>query len=302
MRKAVIDLGTNTFHLLIAEIQNGQIHELYKNQIPVKLGEGGIDKQLIAAAAFERGQRALEEFRATLNQWDCKELRVVATSAIRNASNGDLFIEEAKKRSQIEIKTISGLEEAKWIARGVMHSLPPMESPYLIMDIGGGSVEFILCHQGEIKHKQSIDIGAARLLAKFNPSDPLNRVDLALITNYLEEKLSGVIHQAQHLGASILVGSAGSFESILELIEDLKGPLKPINPACYTIALEDFAEIHQRLLVSTKVERENMKGLADYRVEMMVLASILIDTVLSMGRISSLYCSTHSLKEGVLLG
>lgn len=302
MRKAVIDLGTNTFHLLIAEIDGEHIHEVYKSQIPVKLGEGGIDQHLIAAASFERGQRALEEFRIELDKRDCNDLRVVATSAIRNASNGTDFIEEAWKRSRIQIETITGLEEAEWIAKGVMHSLPTMPSPYLIMDIGGGSVEFILCKDKNILHKQSIDIGAARLLAKFQPQDPISKSDQGLIKNFLEEKLSGIIHQAQHYQAHILVGSAGSFESILELIEDNNGILNPINPSFFLINLNDFAQIHQHLLRSTKAERELMKGLADYRVEMMVLASILIDTVLRMGRMEDMYCSTHSLKEGVLLG
>ena len=153
-----------------------------------------------------------------------------------------------------------------------------------------------------ILHKQSIDIGAARLLAKFKPQDPISKSDQGLLKNFLEEMLSGIIHQSQHYQAHILVGSAGSFESILELIEEVKGSLKPISPACFPIDLADFAHIHQRLLHSTKAERMRMKGLADYRVEMMVLASILIDTVLQMGRIREMYCSTHSLKEGVLLG
>jgi len=301
MRKAVIDLGTNTFHLLIADIEGGKIEEVYKNQIAVRLGEGGIDQQLIAPAAFERGQKALAEFRKILNERNCDKLHVVATSAIRNASNGAQFIEEAWNRSQLKIETISGLEEAEWIAKGVMYSLPIMPSPYLIMDIGGGSVEFILCKDQDILHKQSIDIGAARLLAQFQPSDPINATEQALLKSYLEEKLSGIIHKAHHYQAHYLVGSAGSFESILELIEDKKGELRGINPRCFPISLSDFHTIHQSLLHSTKSERERMKGLADYRVEMMVLASILIDTVLTMGRITEIYCSTNSLKEGVLL-
>lgn len=301
MRKTVIDLGTNTFHLLISEREGEEISEISKIQIAVKLGEGGIEFGRIAPAAFERGQKALEEFRKVVDQYPCEEIHVIATSAIRSAENGKDFIREAAKRSGFQITCISGMEEAEWIAKGVFHSLPTMSHPYLIMDIGGGSVEFILCEGKNIIHKQSLDIGAARLLARFKPSDPILASELALLKSYLEENLSGLMHQAQELEVTTLVGSAGSFESILELVSDLPDyESRSIGPACFIIPMEAFDRVYEQLLASTREERERMKGLADYRVEMMVVSSVLIDTVIKMARIDKIYCSLYSLKEGVL--
>lgn len=301
MRKAVIDLGTNTFHLLISERDGEHIREISKIQIAVKLGEGGIEFGRIAPAAFERGQQALEEFRKVVDQFPCEEIHVIATSAIRSAENGKEFISEALNRSGFKITTISGMEEAEWIAKGVFHSLPTMSHPYLIMDIGGGSVEFILCEGKNILHKQSLDIGAARLLARFKPSDPILPSELALLKSYLEENLSGLMHQTQEMDVSTLVGSAGSFESILELVSDLPDyESRSIGPACFIIPMEAFDQVYGQLIISTKTERERMKGLADYRVEMMVVSAVLIDTVIKMARIDKVYCSLYSLKEGVL--
>ncbi|MHB1279588.1 MAG: Ppx/GppA phosphatase family protein, partial [Bacteroidia bacterium] len=133
MRKAVIDLGTNTFHLLISEREGEEISVISKIQLAVKLGEGGIEFGRIAPAAFERGQKALEEFRKMVDQFPCEEIHVIATSAIRSAANGKEFIREAAKRSGFQITCISGLEEAEWIAKGVFHSLPTMSHPFLIM-------------------------------------------------------------------------------------------------------------------------------------------------------------------------
>jgi exopolyphosphatase/guanosine-5'-triphosphate,3'-diphosphate pyrophosphatase len=303
MRKAVIDLGTNTFHLLITEQEGEQIREISKIQIAVKLGEGGIEFGRIAPAAFERGQLALEEFRKIINTYPCEEIHVIATSAIRTAENGQDFIRDALKRSGFSITCISGMEEAEWIAKGVFHSLPTMSHPYLIMDIGGGSVEFILCEGKTILHKQSLDIGAARLLARFKPSDPILTSELQLLISYLEESLSGLMHQTQEAGAMTLVGSAGSFESILDLVSDLPDyESRAIGPACYMIPMEAFEQVYAQLLASTRAEREQMKGLADYRVEMMVVSSVLIGTVIKMARIEKVYCSLYSLKEGVLFG
>ena len=162
--KAIIDLGTNTFHLLIAEVRNGLINEYFKLQIPVKLGKGGIGDNLITEDAFKRGLTALSEFRKYIDQFEIKEVHAFATSAVRSAKNGDEFIFKAKKYYQIEINAICGDDEAALIYEGVKHSFNLPEENILVMDIGGGSVEFIIGQKEDIFWKHSFNIGAARLV------------------------------------------------------------------------------------------------------------------------------------------
>ena len=305
MRKAVIDLGTNTFHLLIADNVEGKVHPLHKKQLAVKLGEGGINRDHIAPAAFERGIQALEQFRLDLNAFQVETYEAVGTSAIRGATNREAFLAAAKTRAEIEIRCISGLEEANYIAKGVLSDLPPLGGSILIMDIGGGSVEFILSNPSDEKSiidRFSLDLGAARLLEKFQPSNPMLPSEYALLRNYLEEKLSGLMHRVNSEQIRFLVGSAGSFESILDLIRDLnKKEPKPLGENCFEISPEDFHQVNQVLIASTREERIGMRGLADFRVEMMVVASILIETVFAMMRGERMFCSLHSLKEGLML-
>ncbi len=300
MRKAVIDLGTNTFHLLVADIADSRFHVVFRRQIPVKLGEGGIHEGYITDEAFARGLAALQEFRKDLDRLSCLDYRCVATSAIRGATNGLSFIEAAGETAQLHIEAIDGKEEARYIANGVRHSLPDSwDNPYLIMDIGGGSVEFIVMSPDRILHLESYDIGAARLVTRFHREDPIGKAELSLLRQHLSESLSGLMHRCRHLGIRHLVGSAGSFESILQLVHNRYE--EPDDPCLFEeIPLEDFHRIHDKLVKSRYSERESMPGLADFRVEMMVVASVLIDTVIRMAGIEHLFCSAYSLKEGLL--
>ena len=159
---AIIDLGTNTFHLLITEI-NGTVGpgNICKKTIPVKLGHNGINQGVIHADAFLRGIKALENFHQLIIQHGVKQVKAMATAAIRNASNGDEFIAEVKKKTGIKIEMIDGETEARLIYAGVREAVKLGTETGLIMDIGGGSVEFIICNSTKIFWKRSFPLGAA---------------------------------------------------------------------------------------------------------------------------------------------
>src|SRR6185312_9793738 len=145
-RVAVIDLGTNTFHLLIAERGVGEVNELVRCEVAVKLGEGGINQGLIQPAAFERGIEALRDFHSVILQHGVEQVRALATSALRNAANGREFIGRIKNETDIKIELIDGGAEAEFIFKGIKASECLSDRGNLIVDIGGGSVEFIICN------------------------------------------------------------------------------------------------------------------------------------------------------------
>ena len=152
---AVLDLGTNTFNLLLAECQGNSWSEVFACRIPVKLGQGAIHEGFIAADRFARGIDALIVYRQMLHNYGCSKSVVLATSAIRDAENGKRFIEAAKEFAGFDIRAISGDEEAELIYDGVIQSLPQSEDTDLIMDIGGGSTEFIIGSSGKILWKMT---------------------------------------------------------------------------------------------------------------------------------------------------
>ncbi|HEX2899850.1 MAG TPA: hypothetical protein VHS96_09040, partial [Bacteroidia bacterium] len=148
---AIIDLGTNTFHLLIAEIDEREDFKiLEKFKEPVELGEHGLDSGRISDAAFERGLQAIRRLQQIISMRQITEVRAFATSAIRSASNGKDFIATVKAETGMEVKIINGNEEASMIYEGVRNGIQmPPDQDVLVLDIGGGSVEFIVARDGK---------------------------------------------------------------------------------------------------------------------------------------------------------
>ena len=190
MPLAIIDCGTNTFHLLIVEAKaNGKFKIIFKTKAVVKLGEAGITKRFISAAPFERGLSALKSFAVKIKEYQAEQIYAFATAALRKAKNGKEFIALAEKQTRIKIELISGSREAELIYYGVREAVNMQEQTSLIVDIGGGSTEFIIANQRKIFWKHSYELGAALLLEKFKPSDPITESELGEIHTYLQQTL-----------------------------------------------------------------------------------------------------------------
>lgn len=299
--KAVIDLGTNTFHLLIAEVEEAKRRIIFRKQIPVKLGEGGINSGYISEAAYARGLAAMLEIRSLLDEYRVDSLSAFATSAIRSANNGVMFIQEVKQVTDIDINIIDGITEARYIFQAIYKSMPLGEEQVLVMDIGGGSVEFIIGNKDGITWEHSYDIGAARLVERFHKSDPITQDEVEALNSYLHEVLATLKYACEQYKVKTLIGSAGSFESIADLINEQFNEyfLEGEETWC-ELPIEKYKMINQLLLLSTTAQRKQLKGLTSFRVEMMVVASLMINFVIDEMGIDTLMCSSFSLKEGVL--
>ena len=163
---------------------------VYNESIAVKLAEGGIQKGYISEAAFDRGLTALKEFKKTIDLYQVKTVRAVATSALRTSINGSDFLEKIKSEIGINPEIITDDREAELIYLGVSSAINCFDEKYLIIDIGGGSVEFIICNQKEIFWKRSYDIGAARLMEQFHHSDPISVADINKLNLYFPDPSS----------------------------------------------------------------------------------------------------------------
>lgn len=295
---AILDLGTNTFQLLIANIIKNKPMLVYNESIAVKLAEGGIQKGYISEAAFDRGLTALKEFKKTIDLYQVKTVRAVATSALRTSINGSDFLEKIKSEIGINPEIITGDREAELIYLGVSSAINCFDEKYLIIDIGGGSVEFIICNQKEIFWKRSYDIGAARLMKQFHHSDPISVADINKLNLYLESTLSELKIQSNIHKPELLIGSAGAFESFAALI-DSNFEVSFENPE-KTIDLQDFAYISEIILNSSHAERSKNIAIIPVRTDMIVMATLITKFVLNEFLIKSLKLSTYSLKEGLL--
>ncbi len=302
MKIAVIDLGTNTFNLLIVEVNSDKTYStLFQTKISVKLAEGGMNEGFIADAAFNRGIDAFKTHFATIQKYKTDKIYSLATSAIRSTSNGLEFVERIKKETGIAIQVISGDREAELIYYGVRSAVQMTDEASLIIDIGGGSTEFIIANKNQIFWKQSFLLGAARLLEMFPPSDPIKDEEINVFINYLAKELKPLFEAIKKYPVKELLGSSGSFDSLAEMIAHrFYSPEILDNKTEYTFDLEDCEKIYDVILKSTNVERLHMKGLVAMRVDMIVVSSIIVNFVIRSFEIQKMRLSTYSLKEGVL--
>ncbi len=302
MKLAVIDLGTNTFNLLIAEVDENSTYKILLNiKEGVKLGEGGINKKFITEPAFQRGIDAVGRHFERMKPYHVDRVLAFATSAIRDAANGKKFTNELKKRFNVEIKTISGDKEAELIYKGVKQTLSFHDKRFIILDIGGGSNEFIIASDEGILWKRSFKLGMARLLEKFQPSNPITTKEISDIEKYLDEELRDLFVQVHEFKPEIFVGASGSFDSFVALLT-AEGFLHYQNDDfIHAVPLEIYAKLHQKLIQSTSLQRMQMQGLEPVRRDMIVLATIFVNFVLKKTGLTTMYQSGYSLKEGAIL-
>jgi len=301
MQVAIIDLGTNTFNLLIAELTTTESYRvIFNTKLPVRLGKGGINNNTLMPDALERGINTLAEYKKIIDEYKIDKVFAFATSAIREAINGTEFIKKAGDIG-IDVTIISGDKEADLIYKGVQLAVDIGSHPALIMDIGGGSTEFIIADKYKIYWKQSFLLGVSRILEKFNPSDPVSENESMQIESYFREKLTPLLKAVKEFPVTELIGSSGSFDSFADIIlhkfhepDNLKGKTE------YVFDLKEVEQIFKELLVSDREQRRNTKGLIEMRADLIVMAVLLTRFVLKEIKLTKMRLSTYALKEGVM--
>ncbi len=290
---AVIDLGTNTFNLLIANLEPTAFQTLYHTKIGVALGMGGINEKRIADEAIDRALEALQLYKAKCDEYEVEEIRAFGTSAIRDAVNGEEFCALVYRQTGITVTVISGLEEAQLIHQGVKWSYDYVQ-PAVIMDIGGGSTEFILADNEGIRKAVSLNIGVSRIYQQLQLNDPINAEDIQTIENWLEHHAEGKLDDMQ---CDILIGSSGTFETLHEVYFQQKFP---DSHACIPMTVDELRNVLTHIMQSTLEERKQNQYIIPIRQIMIPIASVKINWVLKKLGVKQLLISPYSLKEGAL--
>lgn len=294
MRKAIIDLGTNTFNLLIADVNGKDISILHAEKEGVALGMGGINDKRISIEAWERAFQTLSRYLEICHLLKVENIQAYGTSAVRDAENGNHFQETLKEELSLDLRIISGEEEADLIYRGVS-ALHSFEEEGVIVDIGGGSTEIIHADCTGVKHARSFDIGVSRIYQKFKLNDPLSKEDEKRIVSFLEEKVGNYF---QDKSAGTLVGSSGSFETFYELIHQQHFPKAS---TIFEVEMSDFKRVLEEVKRSTLAEREKNEFIIPIRKIMAPITAVKTEWLLEKLQIEKLLISPYSLKEGALL-
>ncbi|MDP4798256.1 MAG: hypothetical protein NWR50_05265 [Crocinitomicaceae bacterium] len=293
MRKAIIDLGTNTFNLLIADVFASHFELVHSEKDGVALGMGGINHNRIADEALVRGFNAIKLFKSVCSDYQVQEIRAFGTSALRDASNSSEFLHKVQSELEIEIQIISGELEAELIYKGVKWTYDFVE-PAVVMDIGGGSTEFVFADANGITDLVSINIGVSRIYQHFHFSDPLSKDDVSSIEAWLDERADGFFDGKQE---HILIGASGSFETFYELIHNEPFPSK-IDAV--EISISELNESLAVIISSTQEERNLNDWIIPIRKRMAPIAAVKTRWVLNQLDIQRVFISPCSLKEGAL--
>lgn len=291
-RVAIIDIGTNTFNLLIVDRGDSDYKNVYSERIGVGLGHGGINSSIIAPAAFKRGLDCLKKYADTCSTHQVTSIFAFGTSALRAAENSDKFISETEKLTNIKIEILSGQAEANLIYKGINLGYD-FKQKSVVMDIGGGSTEFILADTNGVIEKHSFEIGASRINQLFDFGESFTNKDVLKIENYLEEKIGNLLNG---FSTDILVGSSGSFETFYELAHQKPYPAHEYHRVDLGLMIETLDQI----IKSSLTERKNNPLIIQIRQEMLPIAAIKTKWALRKMNCKMVIISPYSLKEGAI--
>ena len=297
MRIAVIDLGTNTFNLLVRDTLDHE--EVHAMKIPVKLGQGGILKKQISKEAMDRGMQALKKYSQITKALDVDQVYAFGTSALRDAENRDEFTSAVKQAYGLHVNVISGSEEAELIFEGVKYGIDLSKGTNLIMDIGGGSTEFILTENNAIIWSESFQIGSSRLADQFKVSDPVKPEEILEINEFLDQALNNLWTAIKSHPVDQLIGSSGSFETLAQVCLAQRGQGNETPSNGFEVSLDEYQQVIKYILESSLKERLNDPAIINMRADMIVLAAILLHRTIEKLHINQIKLSNFALKEGV---
>ncbi len=300
MRAAVFDLGSNTFNLLIFESSGkGKYRVLHRSELPVKIGEGSYVSRNLQPEAMDRGLTVLKEHFIAIKKWNPDIIKATGTAALRNAKNAGEFLSQVKSTFGIDVELIDGNRESELIYKGVHLSYPFDIGNFIIVDIGGGSCEFIIAGHQHIHFQKSYDIGVSRILEEIAPHDPVSSDEVIVIEKLIDYELHDLFEiSARHL-VHTMIGASGSFETFTSMLFPTYEQLKKMEH-CHELDLSSLYQLYLGLLKSKEKDRINMRGLPAMRVDTIVIASVLVNYIIHKLRIRNLLQSDFALKEGIM--
>lgn len=303
MRLAIIDIGTNTINLAIATISDkGNSYQIiYSGKEAARLGKDGINDGHMTPEAMQRGLDAIAKHTKTIKSFDVDKTVAIGTSVMRCVDNAREFAQKVKSQFGIDIDIVSGDQEAQLIYDGVKQVMPIGPDRQLILDIGGGSCEFIITNKDGIIWEHSFELGMSRLLDKFHPSDPITPAEVKQIEAYLRSEMSLLYEALHNYPTTTLVGTSGSFDTIAALIAAKKHPALNIKlSTSYEMGVSNFVEIHNHLLQSTAEQRRAMPKMDKSRIDLVIVGTIFINFVIREMRMERVFQCSYALKQGAV--
>lgn len=300
---AAMDLGTNSFHLVVAEIvDKNRFNVLTKDKEVVRLGTSGKEMKHITPEAMDRALTALKRFKKVADSFDAT-IRAVATSATREAKNREEFIDKVKEETGIEIEVVSGYEEGRLIYVGVLQALNVYDKRILLIDIGGGSTEFFLCEKGSVVSGISLKIGAVRLTNKFFKGDKIKESSVEEAREFIKGEINPIKRELKGKKFDMVVGTSGTITNIGAMIlkrenDDID---KDFNMNNFTYDRDSFYDLMKTILKAGSVDKiKEIPGIDDSRADIICAGALILEQAFKELDIKKITLSSFALREGIL--
>ena len=298
MKVGTIDIGTNSMRLLLGDYVNGKIQNRKKFVNTTRIGEG-VDRQgYISKEAIKRNIEALKEFLDICKIESCEQVYAMGTSALRDSKNGDEFVQQAKTETGIYVDIISGEEESNLGFKGVLEGLD-CNDDILVIDIGGGSTEFIIGDRNGIKFSKSENVGALRMTEKFFKIDPTDEFEFNEMSTFIENEINNTINYIKSLGIRKLVGIGGTTTTVSAINQELEVySMEKIHNS--KVCTKDIEKILQNLRKMTLSDKKNLKGLQPKRADIITAGVKILNIIMEKLEIDEIIVSEYDNLEGLM--
>ncbi|PZD72566.1 Exopolyphosphatase [Acaryochloris thomasi RCC1774] len=302
MKLAAIDIGTNSIHMIVVKVlQQRNFEVIEREKEMAKLGAGVFATNRLSDRAFKTGLDTIERCVQLADQLGVDEILTAATSAIREAQNGEAFLNEVVRRTKITPRMISGKEEARLIFLAVRNAIALADQNALVLDIGGGSTEAVVGNRKEILFGTSMKLGVQRLLDMFDDQGPIGDEARGVLEAHIRFLAKQTLAEVKKIGFTQVIGTSGTIRTLGEAayLANHEQSLRSVNAE--VIPIENLQDITQQLIDLKPGKRTNIDGISEKRTDTIHLGGVLLVQLLQMAEAKELTLCDASLREGMIL-
>lgn len=300
-RIAAIDLGTNSFHAVIVDLYpDGSFRTIDTLKEMVILAEKGMGKDL-SEDAITRGLDALRRIKLLCDNQQVEEILAYATSAIREARNGGDFIQRASDELGIKIRAISGSMEAEMIGQAIRHSIVIGKEMVLMVDIGGGSVEFLIGNSDRFHYVTSLKLGVARMAAQYVNSDPISTKDIRDLNAHFKTSLQELAGVLKKFPVKTIIGSSGTMENIAAMVANRNAKSTAMSLNAFEYSQEDFIKFYKDFITLDRNQRAKDPYLEEKRMDIINTGVLLLKFLIDEFDIEHIKISEAALRDGMII-
>ena len=294
---AAVDIGSNSVRLKIARLQAGRLRSLHEDREVTRLGEGVFGSGFLTPESMAETVKVLRRFHRSTQQIVTDTVRVVATSALRDARNSQAFLEWVRSATGWRVEIVSGVEEARLIHLGLISGARVDRSPTLLMDLGGGSCELTITQGGHIRDAVSLPLGAVRLTNEFLRHDPVRKGELKRLRGFLAREVNRIVHRIPHAKIKNVIATSGTAAALAAVAShSRKRGSQPRN----TVSRAEMSRLAKRLARLPVAERRKIEGIGPRRAEIVVAGAIVYQELLDRLHLKGFRYSPLGLRDGIL--